>query len=223
MGAKEGGYRHPQPGSRLVHYGMGPNPDGSSNATVIYSNFIVNGKPAPMDPALTRWLLDAGISRLVVGHQPHGDAPLVLQCADGVQVITGDTSYAKNVKYESNPSIGRISIVPPHSIKGAPAYSSRGIACSEIVISPSIAQFGCSDLRIRGNLNNGTCYDCLIPDGRVNISVGLATADGWWVKAEAPSGEGYCLSKSEGFDVHNTFVVKEQMGVILREGVPKDV
>ena len=38
--------------------------------------------------ALTHWLRDAGIARLVVGHQPHGDAPLVIQCANGVQVVS---------------------------------------------------------------------------------------------------------------------------------------
>lgn len=221
--AKEGGYKHQQPGSRLVHYGMGPNPDGSTNTTVIYSNFLVNGKPTPMDTSVTKWLQDGGVNRVVVGHQPHGDAPLVIQCANGVQVVTGDTSYAKDAKYQSNLAIGSINLVPPHRLKDAAEYGTRGIACSEIVLSPSCAQFGCSVLRIRGNLQNGTEYDFTVPDGLLNDKIGLATADGWWVKGDAPTGEGYYLSKQDGFRVDNTFVSKDQISLVLRDGVPNNV
>ena len=221
--AKEGGYNHQQPGSRLVHYGMGPNPDGSTNTTVIYCNYLVNGKPSPMETSVVKWLQEGGVNRVVVGHQPHGDAPLVIQCAHGVQVVTGDTSYAKDAKYQSNPAIGSINLVPSHRLKDAAEYGTRGIACSEIVLSPSRAQFGCSVLRVRGNLQNGTEYDFIVPDGLLNDKIGLATADGWWVKADAPTGEGYYLSKQEGFRVDNTFVSKDQISVVLRDGVPNNI
>ena len=221
--AKEGGYKHQQPGSRLVHYGMGPNKDGTTNTTVIYCNYLVNGKPTPMDASLTKWLQEGGVNRIVVGHQPHGDAPLVIQCANGVQVITGDTSYAKDVKYQSNPAIGSINLVPPHRLKDAADYGTRGIACSEILLSPSHAQFGCSVLRIRGNLQNGLEYDFIVPDGLLNDRIGLASSDGWWVKGDAPTGEGYYLSRQEGFRVDNTFVSKDQIALILRDGVPDAV
>ena len=52
--ATMGIHGHTQPGSRLVHYGMGPNADGTTNPTVIYASFVVNGLPAPMDEVFIR-------------------------------------------------------------------------------------------------------------------------------------------------------------------------
>jgi hypothetical protein len=61
--AKEGGYDHPQPGSRLIHYGMAMFKDKSPNPTVIYANWFEAGRPAPMHVGIAKWLSDNGIKR----------------------------------------------------------------------------------------------------------------------------------------------------------------
>jgi hypothetical protein len=61
--SKEGGYHHPQPGSRLIHYGMGTFKDKSPNPSVIYSNWFEAGRPAPMTATIARWLNENGINR----------------------------------------------------------------------------------------------------------------------------------------------------------------
>lgn len=115
----EGGYNHPQPGSGLLQYGergsycipsihtfnhntilagMGANPDKSDTATIIYCSYLENGAPAAHSKAVADWLLQSGVRRVVVGHQPQGDAPLI-QDLHGVQTISVDTSYAKEVQW----------------------------------------------------------------------------------------------------------------------------
>lgn len=73
-----GSYSHPQPGSRLLQYGMGTLLDGTRNPSVIYSSYYVNGKIIPLDESTEEFLSSAGIKVVVVGHQPHGDAPLTV-------------------------------------------------------------------------------------------------------------------------------------------------
>ena len=51
--------------------------------------------------------------------------------------------------------IGDISLSPTHSSPAAPAGSTRGIAVSEIAITPSQAMFNATTVRIKGILNNG--------------------------------------------------------------------
>ena len=68
---------------------MGRLPDGTLNPTVVYSSFlhqqmvdyadgsqILHTKQAPMSAATAAWLKQGGVTAVVVGHQPVGDAPL---------------------------------------------------------------------------------------------------------------------------------------------------
>ena len=57
--------------------------------------------PSPLRPRqVVSWLLSQRVSTLVVGHQPHGDAPVLMRCAapDGTSgeliVVTADTSFS---------------------------------------------------------------------------------------------------------------------------------
>eukprot|EP00604_Paraphysomonas_vestita_P003498 CAMPEP_0174820572 /NCGR_PEP_ID=MMETSP1107-20130205/4492_1 /TAXON_ID=36770 /ORGANISM="Paraphysomonas vestita, Strain GFlagA" /LENGTH=501 /DNA_ID=CAMNT_0016036179 /DNA_START=610 /DNA_END=2112 /DNA_ORIENTATION=- len=95
-----GGYSHPAAGGRLLQYGMGWLPDKSVNPTLIYDNYLLDGAPSPPSSNVTQYLQQAGIKKVITGHQPHGDAPVVMS-KDGIQFITGDTSYAKDVKWTS--------------------------------------------------------------------------------------------------------------------------
>lgn len=48
-----------------------------------------------MDPAPSKWLLEHGIQRLVVGHKPTADSPAVLSSQfTGVEIVSVDLSYS---------------------------------------------------------------------------------------------------------------------------------
>jgi hypothetical protein len=109
--SKIGTHFHYQPGSRLLAYGMSvntpePGNENRINAGVIYTSYIYapNSSKDPARPnmidANTRQFLEvSGISRVVVGHQPIGDMPLVINNGR-VQVVCLDTSYSINVKWK---------------------------------------------------------------------------------------------------------------------------
>lgn len=68
------------PGGRLLAYGMATQPDLTKSPTVVCSSYLVNGHPhRPAARAVER-LAEAGVRAVVVGHQPHGDAPVVIRC-----------------------------------------------------------------------------------------------------------------------------------------------
>ena len=128
-----GGYDHPHPSSRLMQYGMGWMPDKSINPTVIYANYLNNGKPIPLpwDVAMKMSVfsstssssassnnssssntgseseLGSGISSIVLantvitGHQPHGDAPLLIQSLYP-PTTSNTTSNNSSAYYNSN-------------------------------------------------------------------------------------------------------------------------
>lgn len=85
-----GGYRHPQPGSRLIQCGMGMLPkdkeaEGKAlppNPSIIYNGYLANGKPVSIDPDVAQWLKRDGINKIVVGHQPNGDTPFTIDELD---------------------------------------------------------------------------------------------------------------------------------------------
>lgn len=59
--------------------------DGAPTRSTIYASYLRGGTPCPCSAEVARWLRSAGINRVVVGHQPHADAPFT-QIVDGVQV-----------------------------------------------------------------------------------------------------------------------------------------
>jgi hypothetical protein len=72
------GYGHRQPGSRLIQCGMGVMPDKSTNPSVIYNSYLENGKPIHISERVCAWLAASHIANVIVGHQPNGDAPLMV-------------------------------------------------------------------------------------------------------------------------------------------------
>lgn len=73
-----GGYGHDQPGSRLIQCGMGTLPDKSMNPSIIYASYLENGRPVTVSPRTYTWLATAHLHKVVVGHQPNADVPLVV-------------------------------------------------------------------------------------------------------------------------------------------------
>ena len=64
------------------------------------TRFATTGSDILRPRQVVSWLLLQGVSTLVVGHQPHGDAPVLMRCAapDGTSgeliVVTADTSFS---------------------------------------------------------------------------------------------------------------------------------
>mmetsp|Transcript_9739 Transcript_9739/g.14687 ORF Transcript_9739/g.14687 Transcript_9739/m.14687 type:complete len:555 (+) Transcript_9739:139-1803(+) len=191
--SSEGGYHHCTPGSRLLQYGMGWMPDNSVNPTLVYDNFLSDGAPQPPPTDVIENLTKSGVRKLVTGHQPHGDAPVVID-SGGLQVITGDTSYARNVRWfgpdatseqrahvdnllrQVNGGAGLEDIVHSNS------SNTRGAAVSEICIKFDDVFPFASRTFIHGMLNNGLKYDFELPASSKNRLIGKVTKDGWWVK-----------------------------------------
>ena len=148
--AKHGSYDDPQDGSRLLQYGMGWFNSGVANKTVVYANYvykdILTGQVGLRPPGreMVEKLQKGGIRRVVVGHQPNGDCPLVLVSGPGTneqgwargsnegddgkarvgagavdfEIIMGDTSYAANTKWEA----GKDGKAPSSAVSAQKAY-----------------------------------------------------------------------------------------------------
>ena len=80
-----------------MHYGL-PIPPGHRfyAKAVMYNPGFVKGS-AYVEPELTtqHWLIDAGASRVCVGHMPRGQCPAVIRTEDDALLVTlADTSYS---------------------------------------------------------------------------------------------------------------------------------
>jgi len=82
----------------------------------------------------------SGVKRIVVGHQPRGDAALILE-KFGMQVISADTSYAVNSKWEKDyravSSLGprRPSQQALDKLQDPPSDSTRGVTVDEVLFN----------------------------------------------------------------------------------------
>lgn len=72
--------------------------------TYVLIHSFSNKQPKPPSEAVVRFLTDSGIKKLIVGHQPHGDAPVIID-AQSIHILTGDTSYAAGTKW-GPPDVG---------------------------------------------------------------------------------------------------------------------
>ncbi|GLD92881.1 hypothetical protein PINS_up001460 [Pythium insidiosum] len=121
------------------------------------------GMPVVLPRDAVEWLSASGVRRLLIGHTPHGNCPTVVkqpapdgQCPLFEEVVMGDTSYSDMT-----------------------ASDNRGIAASEIVVSP-----GGAAVAVRG----------VLPDGRriayetSDALVGRELRDGTRVKARLADG-----------------------------------
>ena len=204
-----GGYSHPQPGSRLIHYGMGWNSDKTVNPTIIYANFLDSkGKYSTISDEAADYCKAAGIKRIIVGHQPVGDCPLPIRAKlTDMTVLHGDTSYANDVKwmpFDKTP----FSFVDDYP--SPPVDSTRGSAVSEIIVS--FGPQGESTATIHGVLSNNLMYEYSFSDPDARL-LGREY-DGWWAKTilfnSQASEKFILLSQKDGYKVTNKIVpIKE--------------
>jgi hypothetical protein len=61
--------------------------------SIVTSNWYQNGQFAPIRKEVVKFLNDAGLYRVVSGHQPCSDFPLLIRDPD-LEVIVGDTGYS---------------------------------------------------------------------------------------------------------------------------------
>lgn len=69
--------------------------------SMVTTNWYTNGKLTPIPVEVIDYLNNAGIKRVVTGHQPFSDFPLILRHPN-LEVIVGDTSYSDSSSKEDN-------------------------------------------------------------------------------------------------------------------------
>ena len=196
---------------------MGSLPGRVMNRTVVYSSFIdqETSRPMPLDRKFSSLLVDQGINRVVVGHKPQGDTPLLMQCPYGLKVIMSDSSYAKSSTRWPGESVFT------KNYSGPTRGDTRGDVTSETVLTID-GEHGYnidnndrsakkSKLFIHGTWSNGQHYAFdWNDDSEISSYLGLETKDQWWVKGvmngvnkSTQEGFTFLLSKAKGFDVYN--------------------
>lgn len=83
-----------RPGDALLAY-VEPSPGAGENPeSVVYCRGLgADGLPELPAPEVRRWLLAQGVHRVVVGHTPAGETPVIVRAADGsFEVVRADQS-----------------------------------------------------------------------------------------------------------------------------------
>jgi len=187
----DGGYIHAQAGSALMQYTMRDMPDGTCQPSVVYNGWLDEEyQPMLPDEATCEWLRAGNIRCVICGHQPHGDAPLVLRVAEGIDAITADTSYASAVEWEGEER--------PQSTNDVPGRGAAAVC--EVVLEPAPA-----GIRVHGVLGNGAVFEAQLDDR----AVGRVTADGWRVKGRLGDGRQLLLSRNKGWSFVNRLAEEE--------------
>mmetsp|Transcript_8515 Transcript_8515/g.26485 ORF Transcript_8515/g.26485 Transcript_8515/m.26485 type:complete len:465 (-) Transcript_8515:101-1495(-) len=190
-----GGYTHAQPGCALMQYCMRDVPGGARQPSIVYNGWLGDDyQPLELDEATAGWLRAAGVRRVVSGHLPHGDAPLVLRAAEGIDAITADVSYGRQVQWQGE------------AVELGPG---AGRHTCEVLLGP-----GPEDGLIHGVLSNGLAFEARLSDP----AVGCLTADGWRVKGRADG----CLvlSRNEQWSFEARLVREEDIGELTQGPVP---
>lgn len=188
-----------------MQYGMGMAPGRKRVPGVVYANYLSAGNPAFISSDVVAYLKQADVTTVITGHQPHGDAPVVIS-NDGVRVITCDISYSNNVVWEND--LGRQQ-AKSHNTKSscADGNGQRGKAITEVCVE-SDGDGTPARIYLHGRLSTGEGYAFQLPEFSQKGSsghqelVGRVTDDGWWIKAVLPNGK-VLATKAEGFKVVN--------------------
>ena len=192
---------------------MGSLPGRVKNRTVVYSSFIDQETSRPISPdrEFASFLVGQGINKIVVGHKPQGDAPLLMQCPHQLKVIMADSSYAKS----GTKWLGKPTDTKQHS--GPVRGDTRGNVTSEIVFTidkSNNVESTKSNVFIHGNCSDDQKYAFDWNDNsQYSNYLGLKTKDDWWVKGvmkkdcrNAANELKFLLSRSKGFDVYNEYI-----------------
>ena len=185
--------------------GMGGLPARQLNNTVIYSSYLHAGKARYSSELVGHWLAGQGIARVIVGHQPNGDSPWILN-SHSIQTISADAAYSKNVLWplthfeghnttatsSPHPSEGGeyVSFVNycaksqrltyPPATSYAERHSTRSpLSHSEIVLhlSEGVQAGNRSDVSITGALSDGSTYSFTMTRNGADDFVGMKVSE----------------------------------------------
>ena len=133
----------------------------------------------------------SGVRAVLTGHQPHGDAPVIIRCAEDLIIVSADTGYSAYTLWGQ--TAASASVADP-SVK-----STRGSASSEVVVAGGLVQ----NVRVSAVLSDHSKLQADLPVvGEVPNYIGRQTKDGWWVKGYTKSV--WLCSRGEGFTVLNS-------------------
>lgn len=168
-------------GNGIMDYGV---PGGNGDATVVYSNYLNNGNAANVEEKTVSYLNKNNIFRVLVGHQPHGDCPTVINHPT-LQVFTADTSYSDMSQPDN-----------------------RGCAVSEILINDET-----QTIQVHGVIKTGAKISYSLPcptkeqsESTGDDLIGRQLSDNWWVKSKLETtpedGKEFLICKAEGFKLN---------------------
>lgn len=184
-----------RPGGRLLAYAMPKLPGvGHHTQTVISSDYISEqGHIAGISSVTEDFMARGGVSRLLSGHKPNGDTPVVMRGpANLVTAVAADTCYAKFTLWDGEP--------PTTTLDGPRSPSSsdpRGGAVFEVTAPVD----GPGPFSIHGVLDCGAMLDFVCDDALGAAAPGQELGE-WWVKGNFPDGD-VLLSKGQGLTVTN--------------------
>ena len=144
----------------MLDYGVN---GGAQGQSIVYATWQEPLKvPAVVDERVIKYLNQSGIDRVISGHQPYGDAPMVIRASapssnGGIDVISADTSWCS---------------------EEGPNY--RGKAVSEVYLDlTDIGHVGDKGRAyVHGAREDGTEYGYCIDE---DPWVGTLLTDRWWV------------------------------------------
>ena len=209
-------------GGGLLHFGHGSVPGGKRMDTVVYANFLEDGHATPPPAEVQGFLRRSGIARVIVGHQPHGDAPSIMRLGGAqvgsadLEVITADTSFSAFTEWPGAPEAAA-SVKDACSEAGGGA---RGCAVAEVCVVQQAGQRS-SRTFVHGRLSSGQGFGFWSD----HAHVGRQTATGWWVKAALGQEEGeqqhFLLSRGKGYTVYNRVASADEVAAEMAAPSPK--
>lgn len=150
--------------------------------SIVTTNWYQDGLLAPVSDEVGAYLAKAGIERVITGHQPFGDFPLILEKRFNkniLEVIVGDTGYSDPTAKEDT----------------------RGNATHQLVV---LQKNGESHAEIRAILRDNSSVNLILPSKQQVLSgrdteIGHFTTDGRLIR---PGGSGELItSQLNGFSI----------------------
>lgn len=161
--------------------------------SIVTTNWYQNNQLSPIPKAVVEYLNRAGIYRVVTGHQPFSDFPLIIR-DPSLEVIVGDTGYSDSDAPTDN----------------------RGEAIHNLDILGFEKQTHVSINAIR---KDGSAFRLELParDEAQDTEIGHFTADGRLIR---PGCNGSLISSQlDGYTVQDEAIVESQHGVSRNPGV----
>mmetsp|Transcript_25529 Transcript_25529/g.31390 ORF Transcript_25529/g.31390 Transcript_25529/m.31390 type:complete len:467 (+) Transcript_25529:259-1659(+) len=163
-------------GEALMAYQSTPATQGRG---VIVPTFVDGGKVSKFSEKLVQYLQQSRLSRIIVGHKPVADSPLVIRDDGALEVIMADTSYSDSSSADN-----------------------RGDAVAEVIVEPD------GSALVHGVLSDGKEYNFILPavhEMNTGNLIGKKTKDDFWIKAKLED-QTLLLVKTEGRKVTRKYI-----------------